>query len=685
MLDDVIECQVIQNILATYEKASGQRVNFEKSAMLFSPNVDLVLRRELCQITGMKVVRHLGRYLGFPSHFSRNKTSDLNFIKERVQKTVSGWKRSFFSAGGKEILIKAVAQAIPTYAMSCIRFPKSLYADISQNVANFWWGSNRGSKRIHWFSWDKLCLPKASGGLGFRNLEGFNQALLAKQIWRILCVPDSFVARVLKGKYFANSNVLQASVGNKPSFVWRSLMWGRDLLCKGLRLRIGSGLLTSVFDDPWIPSDFCFRTITLKPIFGGDMKVHEFIGADGCWNIAKLNDFLWEEDVHKILTIPLGVSGGPDRWIWHFNPTGMFTTKSAYRLSQHGLVSESSIIDPAIEKWWKFLWKACIPSKVKLFMWRFYHNILPSLDNLHRKNIISSPWCFLCRKNRETMNHTFFGCQRAKSIWDAILPQVRSFGVSYSVSTSNFLVSAASSLNDGDFELFAVTCWALWIDRNSMFHGKKVFDVNLRAEWISKYLYDFRRSQKKVVVPAASNLLESPPVCSCWSPPLPCSLKINSDAACDPRGGRTGIGVVVRDEKGKMVIAKSSLKMGGLDPLSAEAYAMLVGLRSAIDFGLNNLWVESDSQLLVKAINEGGLDFAPQGSLLNDIRLSLERLMIRGVIFAPRSKNKVAHNLVAYALNSNMDNFWEANSPLWLFSLLESDTSDCSLPGHFSF
>lgn len=61
--------------------------------MLFSPNVNTSLRRDISGVTGMKMVNLLGRYLGFPSHLSRNK-SELNFLKGKVQKVLADWKGS---------------------------------------------------------------------------------------------------------------------------------------------------------------------------------------------------------------------------------------------------------------------------------------------------------------------------------------------------------------------------------------------------------------------------------------------------------------------------------------------------------------------------------------------------------------------------------------------------------------
>lgn len=160
------------------------------------------------------------RYLGLPVHVGKSKTGTFAYLKDLVWKRIQGWNEKFLSWAGKEILIKAVAQAIPTFAMGCFDLSKSLCDQISTMVCRFWWNQQEGKHKIHWLSRDRLLQSKEEGGLGFRDICAFNLAMLAKQGWRLLENPDSLCAQVLKAKYFANTSVLEAKPKMGMSYTW---------------------------------------------------------------------------------------------------------------------------------------------------------------------------------------------------------------------------------------------------------------------------------------------------------------------------------------------------------------------------------------------------------------------------------------------------------------------------------
>jgi hypothetical protein len=91
---------------------------------------------------------------------------------------MNGWSDRPMSRAGKEALLKAVIQAIPTFIMSCFQIPVSTCDSLRRAIADHCWGFEEGRKKMHWRSWEWMCTPKALGGMGFRDLGLFNQAML---------------------------------------------------------------------------------------------------------------------------------------------------------------------------------------------------------------------------------------------------------------------------------------------------------------------------------------------------------------------------------------------------------------------------------------------------------------------------------------------------------------------------
>ncbi|KAK2652654.1 hypothetical protein Ddye_012510 [Dipteronia dyeriana] len=242
-----------------------------------------------------------------------------------------GLGEKLLSVGGKEILVKAVVQSIPTYAMSLFKLPKSLIVEIQRLTARFLWGGNENNRKIHWCTWKRLCKPKSEGGLGFRNLEIFNKALLTKQCWRILKFPDSLAARTLKGYYFPNCDFLDATKRSTGSFIWNSLLWGRDILEKGLRWRVGNGNSIWVYKDNWVTRPNTFKILS-SPSLGVNIKVNDLFSPSGGWNLDLLKLNFLDSDIEAILNIPLGSGTRDDTVIWHFEGNGVYSVKSGYWL-----------------------------------------------------------------------------------------------------------------------------------------------------------------------------------------------------------------------------------------------------------------------------------------------------------------------------------------------------------------
>jgi len=254
--------------------------------------------------TGIALEGGTGKYLGLPECLSGSKQQLLGFIKDRLQLKLTGWYAKNLSQGGKEVLLKSVAMALPIYAMSCFKLPKSIIKNLTSAMMEYWWSTFQSPHKIHWISHAKMIIPKSAGGFSFRDLELFNQALLAKQSWRLLHEPNCLFSRFFKSRYYRNSSFLQSKLGSRPSYGWRSIIFGRNLLFKGLKHVIGDGKNTLVWIDNWLFDDFARRPLGIHSLLNINLRVSDLIHShSGLWNVSLLRNLFHQNDVDRIFSI----------------------------------------------------------------------------------------------------------------------------------------------------------------------------------------------------------------------------------------------------------------------------------------------------------------------------------------------------------------------------------------------
>ena len=132
-----------------YERALGQAINRQKTTLSFSPNIKQPVKLAIGNMLGAQIMTSCEKYLGLPMVGGKSKVSTFREVQEWVTKKVMGWKEKNISKAGREVLIKTVAQAIPTYSMSMFKIPKRICDDINSVLAKYWWGQTRDEKKIH--------------------------------------------------------------------------------------------------------------------------------------------------------------------------------------------------------------------------------------------------------------------------------------------------------------------------------------------------------------------------------------------------------------------------------------------------------------------------------------------------------------------------------------------------------
>ena len=166
---------------------------------------------------------------------------------------------------------------------------------------------------MSWLSWDKLCEPKANGGMGFRQLNQFNLVFLAKQGWRLQVMHDSLVYGLFKARYFPHTDFVHASMGNCP--------WG----------------------DKWLPSPSTFKVVSPRLFMHADTRVSELIShVPVVWKMQVIDTLSLPHEADIIKSIPLSTHSPPGKLIWAATTNGLFSVRSAYRLAME--VSRSDTV-----------------------------------------------------------------------------------------------------------------------------------------------------------------------------------------------------------------------------------------------------------------------------------------------------------------------------------------------------
>ncbi|XP_021593063.1 uncharacterized protein LOC110600514 [Manihot esculenta] len=547
----VMEASQVISLLAVYEKASGQSINFDKSAIMFSP----CIRDDICIAvsTILNIHQPLGTstYLGLPSLVGRSKKQIFSFLKDRIWKRINSWNNRFLSRAGCEVLIKAVLQAIPAYCMNVFLLPLATCSQLQVMLNKFWWRGGMDDRRgINWLAWDRMCVQKGDGGMGFRDLRCFNAALLGKQGWRILSDTNSLLYNVLRAKYFPSGDFMSASLGSNYSYVWKSVHSSQQLLVRGTRWRVGDGRSIFVKNNPWLSSDSNF--VPNDPMFIDDaMHVSDlFVPGELRWDLEKVLNIFFMDDVRSILAIPLPLNPRPDKLIWHFEKRGFYMVKTAYycalsMLGQHLRVGTSDL--------WKKVWALDVPPKVQDFIWRLFRGVLPTRDNLTRRGVDVPLGCLFCDAN-ESIDHLFFSCPMVGEVW-------RLVGVALSNS---------------------------WLSFQDLF--LHIHAIHSAANTFYTDYLDCGLDKQRAPGPSLlSNNAGSASSASDWLAYVDCATFSTSDLF--------GFGVVFEDAEGVFSIAISGYTEGRGSPAIAEALALRQCLMYARDAFLQAGSIFIDSQI----------------------------------------------------------------------------------------
>lgn len=347
--------------------------------------------------------------------------------------------------------------------MSVFLLSLDITRNIEKSLTKFWWSTAQNNKsKINWMGWDRMTKHKNAGGMGFRHFRDFNMAMLGKQLWKLATDTNSLVSRMYKAKYFANTDIFQASIGHNPSFIWRSLLEAKQMIFDGFRWRVGDGNDIRILDQPWL-LDKGNPFITSDPEPLKEKKVMSLMRSDKKeWDLEVLQDVLNERDQSQVLNITLYESNQEDKIFWLPEESGIYSVKSAYRFLQ---AKKGDWNVEENDRIWRDLWSTRAPPKTLNLTWRALSDCLPSLVQLQLKRVPIHTLCPVCQEEEESTLHSLVLCNFARQCWWILLP-----GVQFQ-ETMSFKSWLSFIFNTVDKEKHAeviTLCWSIWRSRNDL-------------------------------------------------------------------------------------------------------------------------------------------------------------------------------------------------------------------------
>lgn len=594
------EVKILDECLEKYCIWSGQLINRTKSGLIFSKLVCCARRRELKSMLAMKKIQPNVKYLGSPLFSSSSRIKDFKFLQDKLESRLLGWRSKALSWAGRATLIKSVALALPSYTFSSSNVPLAICEKMDAAVRRFWWNPSSNSGRfLAWRAWSDICIPRASGGLGFRSAKHTNDAFLSKLAWMVASGRDSPCMKALRSKYKVRHGWFNSAPPKNASPTWRAIDKLKAVICKGACYLIGDGKSVDCWKDPWVPWIPGFipqPRNTLDP--PNPMLVSAFINQNSpSWNVSLLQEYFDEESVNAICRIHVPLRPSPDKLCWIADPKGVFSIKSVYK-SNHSH-SWPSNPDPC----WKALWKCKLHERLKILIWRIGCNALPTNLNLYSRLSKGSPLCPLCDVAVESIPHLFFKCEVTRVFWYGIswgirpelLPVATEMDVVKLV--VNPPVPPSTTANHKSIAIqasvqFGLILEAIWSFRNRYVHLNSLESPLVSVKILELKIIEHWRALTGLTVATL-------PEKRFWCPPSPGCIKLNVDAAILPSSAR--IAVIARDKDGLLIKAwaKSVLSC---DPLSAEASAIHWAILLANTEQWTNIVIESDSKVCVDAL-----------------------------------------------------------------------------------
>ncbi|GAU35943.1 hypothetical protein TSUD_394910 [Trifolium subterraneum] len=664
--------KALKDLFDNYALESGQVISTSKST-IFSGSITPGRLNLIVQLLKFKLGSLPFNYLGVPIFKGKPKTSHLPPVADKIKLKLSAWKASLLSMAGRIQLVRAVIQSMLIYSITLYSWPVSLLKDIEKCIRNFIWSRDIDKRKLVTTSWQKVCRPYAQGGLNLRSLTKLNSTTNLYLCWTLLNSQNTW-AKHLKEKVIRGRRTIQHHVF---SSIWSSIKDDFTVIMDNTVWLLGDGKEINFWNDNWCGTSLSEQLrIPVQIRHSLSSSVSDFI-FNGHWDIPAQLSLAYPNLSSIISQIVIPLSPSQDKLLWKHTDNSDLQLKEAYHFKTQQFQDLC---------WAKYIWSTDIPPSKSLFVWCLMIGKVPTDDNLMRRGCHIPSMCNLCNMHVESSFHIFFECDYAIKLWSwfagclNIVLQFNSMEDMWNLCDLNRSPQCKITITAAIINL-PNTIWLVrnearfnnkiipWKSAISLIIASTALTGNNTCKSSSNSIRDFtflkifRVTIHHPKTPILKEII--------WQPPLLNWIKVNIDGASCGNPGNASCGGVFRNYNADFMFAF-------VDPLGVETsyFAELCGAMKAIEIAFDknwlNLWVETDSSLVVAAFNNPSKPVAwPLRNRWRNVLFMLNHMNCM-VTHIYREGNKVADLIANHGLSLSASTSW-LTPPLFIADCLNSN------------
>ncbi|CAJ2646936.1 unnamed protein product [Trifolium pratense] len=445
------------------------------------------------------------------------------------------------------------------------------------------------------------------------------------------------------------------------SSIWSSVKQEVQVIYENSCWKVGNGHNINFWSDSW-----CGEPLALSQNVHPDVliwlpsKVSDFI-QNQTWHIPHYIDTLFPQVKNLVQQVTLPVEPIADSLVWKDSANGLLTLKMAYDFKRHHF---------PIINWAKSIWSKDIPPSRSLLAWRVMLDKVPTDDKLSERGCNLPSMCSLCNNHSETMFHLFFQCSFAFQIW-CWLATVLEVTLHFQSMTDIWLLAEKNWSPQCKIVIKAALIhllYAIWTARNNARFNNEMPNWKSYVSWISSNismagnltnklsstaLRDFttlKRFNVNIHPPNPTSIKEV-----IWQPPFFDWVKCNTDGAFN--AATSACGGLFRNSDAAFLCGFAVNTGNASSAFSAELCGAMQAIEIAAFKNWNNLWLETDSTLVVKAFKSSSLvPWALRNRWLNCLLLTQSMNFVVSHVF--REGNFCADSLANIGLTLDRLTIW---------------------------